>query len=578
MPLDSLQRGNRIQNIATFLEDMVRDSAPENVCQTIELRRKEDAFADARMFFKDRAWLASQSGQDFVRELANNPSIADVYVKPTTLSLRVSDQLIADLSKDFETSNAASLNVSDLLPDKRFVVGFVGPNISKALHIGHLRNLAIGNALSSILETAGAQVVRQSLVGDIGRNVCEAMAGYKRLHDGEDPLTLGVKPDHFVGNIYADYNRTYNCQRFLGDAPFDPIVRETEVVNDLADSFMRRWLAGDLEVNELWRQVKYWVMSGHRDTLSRLGLTIARHDFESDSVADIEQLMKRMLSDGIVSTDPSGRIVYVSGRSEFEVMILVRDDGFPTEHARLVAVYCRLFDELNGNSTYLDLAGTEWQPASGLHMELVRRVLSSKVEETHVQLFHGMVTINDAKMASRDGQAILIDNLLDQLLQSPQVQSLSESTQGAVTVETVADIVVKGFFVCRPTMKPLEFSWSKLMNEKQNPGWLIAHALCHARSLQPTGASAPGINDAVHRLALIRSQDFRRNIRQATLTYSLSGLTSYLIHLCEVFLDRPKDVHLTRVMQELLDATLSSLGLLSTASHGQTLSMGARVD
>lgn len=578
MPLESPQRGNRIPNIATFLEDMVRESGGENVCQTIELRRKEEAFADARMFFKDPAWLASQSGQDLQKKLADNPSIAHVYVKPTTLSLRFSDQLIAALGEDFEISNARTLNVSDLLPSKSFVVGFVGPDTSKALHIGHLRNLAIGNAIASILGIAGAQVVRQSLVGDIGRSVCEAMAGYKRRHDGEDPLTLGLKSDHFVGSVYADYNRTYNSPRFSSDSPFDPIVRETEVVNDLADSFMRRWLAGDREVYELWRQIRHWVLSGHRETLSRLGLSIDRHDFESDSVADIDQLMKRMLSDGIVTSDPSGRIVYESGRSEFEVMILARDDGFPTEHARLVAMYCRLFDELNGNSIYLDLAGTEWQPASGLHMELVRRVLSSKVEETHVQLFHGMVTINDAKMASRDGQAILIDNLLDQLLQSPQIQSLSESTQGAVTAETVADIVVKGFFICRPTMKNLEFSWSKLMNEKQNPGWLIARALCHARSLQPPGSTAPGMNDAVHRLALIRSQDFRRNIRQATRTYSLSGLTGYLMHLCEVFLDHPKDVHLARVMQELLDATLSSLGLLTTASHGQTLSMGAPVD
>ena len=576
MQLESLQRDQRIPNIATFLEDMVRESGGEKVCQTIELRRKEDAFADARMFFKESAWLTSPSGQDLVRQLTDNPSIADVYIKPTTLSLRFSEQLLADLGADFESSNPHTLNVSDLLPSRKFVVGFVGPNTNKALHIGHLRNLTIGNALASILETAGAQVVRQSLVGDVGRSVCEAMAGYKRYHDGEDPLTLGLKPDHFVGKIYSDYNQTYNSPRY-SNAPLDPIERETEVVNDLADTFMRRWLAGDREVYELWHRIREWVLIGHRETLARLGLHIDRHDFESDTLADIDQLLKRMVSHGIVRRDPSGRVVYASGRSEFEEMILARQDGFPTEHARLVAMYCRLYAELEGNSTYLDLAGTEWQPASGLHLELVQRVLSSNDEETHVQLFHGMVTINDAKMASRDGQALLIDKLLDQLLKSPEVQSLAKSAKGGVGVETVADIVVKGFFLCRPVMKGLEFSWNKLLNEKHNPGWLLARALCHARLPEQPGLTAAGTNNA-NRLALIRSQDFRRNIRQATRTYSLSGLSSYLIHLCEVFLEQPKEAQLTRVMQPLLDATLSSLGLLATVSQKQALSMSAPVE
>jgi len=566
MSLESSQCGDSIPNIATFLEDMVRASGGEDVCQTIELRRKEDAFADARMFFKDRAWLTSPSGRDLVRELTNNSFMANVYVKPTTISLRFTDQFIATLGQEFETPNACPLNVSDLLPNHRFVVGFVGPNISKALHIGHLRNLALGNAFASVLEIAGARVIRQSLVGDIGRNVCEAMAGYKSLHDGEDPISLGLKPDHFIGKIYAEYNRTYNCQRFSSNALIDPIDRETEVVNDLADVFMRQWLAGDREVHDLWHRVRRWVLSGHQATLSRLGLSLDRHDYESDTVRDIDQLMKRLLRDAIVKSDSAGRIVYVSGRPEFEMMVLVREDGFPTEHARLVAMYCRLFDEFRGESTYLDLAGTEWQPASSLHMEIMQKALSSKVEETHLQLFHAMVTVNDAKIASRDGGAILIDNLLDQLLSSPQIKSLVESAKGEVEIQTAVDIIVKAFFLCRPAMKTLEFSWDKLMSEKHNPGWMIVRALGQARSLRETSSTAAGMNNA-YRLALIRSQDFRRNIRQATRTYSLSGLTSYLIHLCEAFLEGPKDVQLARVMPSLLEATLSSLGLLTTTSQ-----------
>lgn len=570
--MESSQRNNNITNIATFLEDMVSADGADDVCQTIELRRKEDAYADARLFFKDRAWLASKSGQSFVEALTVNPAIASVYTKSTTVSLRFADELLVALGKDFETGHSHILNVSDLLPGKTFVIGFVGPNTSKALHIGHLRNLAIGNALASTLAAAGAVVVRQSLVGDIGRNICEAMAGYKSLHDGEDPLVIGIKPDHFIGKIYAEYNSTYCNEQSSGEQAFDPVTREIEVVNDLADTFMRRWLARDPEIHELWRRVRKWVLAGHQETLERLGVSIDRHDYESDVVGDVDELMTRMLRQGILRSDSDGRIVYDSGRAEFELMVLVRNDGFPTEHARLLATYCRLLNEWRTRCTYLDLAGTEWQPASSLHMELMRKSHSCRIEETHLQLFHGMVTVNDAKMASTDGTAILIDHLLDRLLIAPQIKSVAESSKGAVRIETVVDIIVKGFFLCRPAMKNLEFSWDNLMREKSNPGWLIARAWCHARSLEETSEAATGLSNA-YRLALIRAQDFRRNIRQSTRAYSLSGLASYLLYLCEFFLDKPEDVWLTRIMRAVLGATLTSMGLLVTAPDGRDHSL-----
>ena len=68
---------------------------------------------------------------------------------------------------------------------------------------------------------------------------------------------------------------------------------------------------------------------------------------------------------------------------------------------------------------YLDLAGSEWQPASALHMELLRKLAPSRTHESHVQLFHGMVTLDDTKMQNSTGEAILIDDLLDRAWSIP---------------------------------------------------------------------------------------------------------------------------------------------------------------
>src|SRR6185295_14773134 len=96
----------------------------------------------------------------------------------------------------------------------------------------------------SAFTACGARVLRQSLVGDIGRNVCEAMAGYLESHAGEDPRDNGMKSDHFVGCCYTDFVQRHDT---TDDDGIDPVRRELRLHRDGADDLMTRWLAGDRE-------------------------------------------------------------------------------------------------------------------------------------------------------------------------------------------------------------------------------------------------------------------------------------------------------------------------------------------
>ncbi|MEK6303224.1 MAG: arginine--tRNA ligase [Acidobacteriota bacterium] len=552
-----------IVNLGTYLEDTVALVNGEEVCQTIELRRKSDSFADARLFFKDKIWITSAAGTRLIQILDTNPLIASTHQKKSVVSLRFDNELIASLGAQLESNDTTSLDGSDLLCGKVFAVGFVGPNTSKALHVGHLRNISVGNALAAALESAGAHVIRQSLVGDIGRNIGEAMAGYLQTGHRDDSDFKLMKSDHFVGKAYADYVRRHRATQIDTTAQNDPISRELEMTGDLADDLLRRWMGNDPNVLNLWRQLRNWIMMGHRDTLERLGVRLDRFDFESDAITGVGSLISDGLQRGLLKRTTDGRIIYESGHTEFETMTLVRKDGFPTEHARLLAVYSRLFDQWRSKCTYIDLAGTEWQPASALHMEIMRELRSSEIDQTHIQVFHGMVTVKDQKMNSSDGEAILIDHVLDQLVSAPSVRAIAENSNGAVTANTVADIVLKSYFLCRPVLKPIEYSWDLLMQEKSNPGWTIARTWCHVMSHENNTESDSAADKQAYRLAVIRSQDFRRCLRHGIETLQLSTLTSYLQHYCELFLEKPADAHLGRVARTLLQLTLTSLGLLT---------------
>lgn len=542
-------------NLVVYLENLV---PPEGMCKTVEIRRRENAPVDVRFFFGDRSWLVSSEGKKFLENLAVQPFAGDVRLKGAMLSLRFADAFIADLGARLERDADAGMSTSAILAGRAFMVGFAGPNTSKALHVGHLRNVTIGNALAAVLAAAGADVVRASLVGDIGRNICEAMAGYRLFHDGEDPVVLGMKPDHFIGACYARYIREHTTHGDVVGGNADPIERELANTGDAADRFMQGWLAGDPDVRALWGRVRTWVMEGHRRTLARFGVVIDRHDFEADGMDDVPPILERGVRMGVLEREPDGTVVYRSGRQEFETMILARDDGFPTEHARLLAVYSRMLAERPDNCTYIDLSGAEWQPPAALHAELMHRIWPERPDVGHMVMFHGMVTLGNSKVSSSGGDALLMDELLDRLAGLEEIRAVADTSGGAVEAETVSDIVVKSFFVCRPHMKEMSFSWELLL-QQDNPGWTIARAWCAA--VAPDGRDDAEFPTDLYRLLVLRSQEYRRNLEAAAVDYDLAGLASYLLHYCSDYLAAPHHPRLKRLARNVIRRGLYSLGL-----------------
>ena len=98
---------------------------------------------------------------------------------------------------------------------KRVMVEYAHPNTHKEMHIGHLRTLVTGEALSRILEANGKEVFRANYQGDIGPHVAKALYGVLKLIKTEG-LTLAkidkqsnAEKAHFLGRAYALGNQDY---------------------------------------------------------------------------------------------------------------------------------------------------------------------------------------------------------------------------------------------------------------------------------------------------------------------------------------------------------------------------------
>jgi arginyl-tRNA synthetase len=566
--ITSLMPEERSANAAALLDILTSLDIDADRCQTAELRRRPDSFADIRIFFKDRDWPDSAEGRLLVASLGDHKDIEAVRCKNSAILLRFASSFISGLGERLELGEEA-LAVKDLLPSRSYLVSFVSPNTSKALHIGHLRNIALGSALLGLLSKSGADVRSESLVGDIGRSACEALAGLEEAR-AQGITPEGQKADHFVGECYARYVSAHPHRPASGleAIPGDPTARDLSALNDRADELLTEWLSGNDSVRRDWRKVRDVIMDGHAVTLDRLGVRIQQHDYESDGVDGIESLIARGLELGIFESASDGTVTYKTGRREFETLV-IRRGGFPTEHARLMTVCLRLLETKEQDRVLVAMTGNEWKPVIDVYQGLWRRLRPEAAQDgrdifsTYTSLFHGMVTIGDAKMASSDGGAVLIDHLLDEMAAHRLTRSMADRSGGAVSADQIAVIVAKAFSLSRPLAKHLEFSKNSLLDEKTNPAWKIARSWSRLAGL----GAVPDAGDRVreedgYRLTVIRALQFRCVLAQAALTLDSHVLANYTLDLCERIQAEPPQANCDRINRSVLGACLSGLNLL----------------
>ncbi|RME88687.1 MAG: arginine--tRNA ligase [Planctomycetota bacterium] len=96
---------------------------------------------------------------------------------------------------------------------EKILLEYSSPNTNKPLHLGHVRNNALGMALGNLLKSMGHEVLLVNLVNDRGIHICKSMVAYQKWGKGETPKTAGMKGDHFVGKFYVMFDQELKKER-----------------------------------------------------------------------------------------------------------------------------------------------------------------------------------------------------------------------------------------------------------------------------------------------------------------------------------------------------------------------------
>ena len=206
----------------------------------------------------------------------------------------------------------------------KIVVEHTSVNPNKALHIGHVRNIVIGDTLVRLLEKTNYDVKVLNYVDDSGLQVADIIVGFKHLNFSETPPS-GQKFDHYCGDVvYVKTSEKYENEPNL-QAPRKKILEDIEdpksEVSKFANSITKKVLACQLET--------CWNLDVFYDCLN----------FESEIVHSglWQQIFEKLKEMKIIELEKEGKNIdcwVIRGKGKDDDKILVRSNGTATYIAK----------------------------------------------------------------------------------------------------------------------------------------------------------------------------------------------------------------------------------------------------
>ncbi|MDD6485319.1 MAG: arginine--tRNA ligase [Spirochaetales bacterium] len=361
------------------------------------------------------------------------------------------------------------------LDGRRVMIEFSSPNTNKPLHLGHLRNDALGESVSRILKAAGAEVYKVNIINNRGVHICKSMLAYKLFHEanGETPEKVGMKGDHFVGQCYVEFNKYYEGEK---DKPETAHPEAAQMAEDM----LVKWEAGDKDVHKLWKTMNDWTVNGIMQTYERTDVSFDKFYYESETYLKGKELILDGLErgifykaeDGSVRVDVS-EVVGKNKEGEDQQKVLLRKDGTSVYITQDIGTAVSRHDDWSFNQLVY-VVGNE----QNYHFKVLFYILKKLGFDWANQLFHlsyGMVNLPEGKMKSREGTVVDADDLINQLRDGALEEIAAKGREEAVgKPEEVAEKIALGalhYFLLQATpAKDMMFNPKESLSFNGNTG------------------------------------------------------------------------------------------------------------
>jgi arginyl-tRNA synthetase len=266
------------------------------------------AMAAAKAYRKNPRDIAN----DVIGRLRGHDALAEVSLAPPGfINLTVKDGFLASVAEGL--ARDARMGAQPVAKPARVMIDFGGPNVAKAMHVGHLRSSIIGDSLQRLFRFVGHDVVSDIHLGDWGTPMGMLIAEWRRRRDSEGagaPLTI------------QDLEEMYRAAAARAE--------ESDVFRAAAQRATVELQQRQPEAHALWKQLVGISVAALREDFATLGVSFDLWQGESEYEERIPRLVERLkASSHAVPSEGALVIPVAEPGDEHEVppLMLVKSDG-----------------------------------------------------------------------------------------------------------------------------------------------------------------------------------------------------------------------------------------------------------
>jgi arginyl-tRNA synthetase len=423
------------------------------------------------------------------------------------------EQTIKEINKDYGSGKKKK---------EKLMLEFCHVNTHKDFHIGHLRNICIGESLSRILELNGYKIIRTNYQGDIGPHVSKTIWGFINLYNEKAPAK---DKGRWLGNIYSDAN--------------EKVTDSSELEEELRE-ITKKIYSGDKSLTKVWNMTREWSLDCFNEVYKDLDVKFDKLYFESEMAKPGTEISKELLKKRVAKISDGATIVDLK-KYKLGIAVLLTKDGNPLYHAKDFALAEKQFTDFKIDKNIHVVASEQ-----DLYFKQLFKIfdlMGSKGAGKSYHLSYGLVILKTGKMSSRGGNVVSYHELKDKMMKKTidevkkRNKDMDEKNVDKIAKQ-VAIGAMKYEMLSTGSSKDLVFDWEIALKLEGDTAPYLQYSTVRAKRILEKSKTKPdfkGFEKEIEYELVKKLSEFPEIVENSASNYRPHLIVNYASSLARMF-------------------------------------------
>jgi len=413
------------------------------------------------------------------------------------------------------------------------MIEYSQPNTHKELHVGHMRNMCLGDALIKLHQYCGYEIISSTFPGDIGTHVAKCLWYYKYHNTEKIPEE---NKGAWLGALYTKAHIKLDEEEGT-ELENNNKMQLSNILTQLEEQ------SG--EFYEIWKETREWSINLMNEVYDWADIKFDKWYWESEVDLPSVELVKKYYNNGLF-TISDGAVGCDLTEYNLGFCILLKSDGHGLYSTKDIELARRKFDDFKiQKSVYIV------DKRQAHHFEQIFKILELMGFENAKNCYHlkyDYVELPNGAMSSRKGNIIPLLDLINQMKEKVRNNYLDKYTgiwsekEIKDSTEIIAKGAIKYGMIKIDPGRKIVFDMEDWLKIDVDSGTYLQYTGARINSLVAKLKSEifnepdwSKLEEDIEKQLMIKLSKFNNELLFATLEYKPNYLANYLYELCKMF-------------------------------------------